>query len=56
LAPLLTDAPLGVALGLALGAPPNHLISWMSLGIILWSAALTFIDVRGTAGIEAVGH
>ena len=54
LAPLLTGAPLGVALGLTLGAPPDRLFFWVSLGIVLWSAVLTLVTSLGLAGIEAL--
>jgi len=56
LAPLLTGAPLGVALGLTLGAPAGRLLLWVCVGIILWSTVLTLIGVLGLAGIEALGH
>jgi membrane protein DedA with SNARE-associated domain len=49
LAPLLTGAPLGAALGIALGAPAKKLFLWMSLGIILWAVILVLL---GVAGIE----
>lgn len=52
LAPLLTGAPIGAALGLAFGAPPGRLIVWMSVGIILWTAILTIAGVLGLAEIE----
>jgi membrane protein DedA with SNARE-associated domain len=50
LAPLLTGAPLGAALGIALGAPAKKLLLWMSLGIILWTVILVLL---GVAGVEA---
>lgn len=56
LAPLLTGAPLGVALGLTLGAQAGRLFFWVSLGIALWSALLTLAGALGLAGIEALGH
>lgn len=56
LAPLLTGAPLGVALGLTLGAPPGRLFFCVSLGIVLWSTVLTLIAALGLVGIEALGH
>lgn len=56
LAPLITGVPLGVALGLILGAPAGRLLFWASLGIILWSTILTLIGTLGLAGIEALGH
>jgi len=56
LAPLLTGAPLGIALGLTLGAPAGRLFFWVSLGIAVWSAMLTLAGVLGLAGIEALGH
>jgi hypothetical protein len=56
LAPLLTGAPLGTALGMALGAPTGRLLLWMSLGIAAWSALLTVAGALGLAGIEALTH
>ncbi len=56
LAPLLTGAPLGVALGLTLGAPPSRLFFWASVGIVLWSTALTLAAALGLAGIRALEH
>jgi len=52
LAPLLTGAPLGAVLGIALGAPAGRLIAWMSVGIIIWSAILTTVAALGVAGID----
>jgi hypothetical protein len=54
LAPLLTGAPLGTALGMALGAPTGRLLLWMSVGIAAWSALLTAAAALGLAGIEAL--
>jgi hypothetical protein len=56
LAPLLTGAPLGVAVGLSLGAPPRRLLIWICIGIVLWSIILTFISVLGLAGINSLEH
>lgn len=56
LAPLVTGAPLGVALGLALGAPAGRLLFWVSVGIVMWSIILTLIGALGLAGIEALSH
>ena len=56
LAPLLVGAPLGVVLGITLGAPVNRILIWMSLGIVLWSAVFTLVGLLGLAGIEALGH
>lgn len=41
LSPLLFGAPLGAALGIALGAERRGLFIWMSIGIVLWSILLT---------------
>lgn len=56
LAPLLTGAPLGVAIGLSLGAPAWRLLFWICIGIVLWSIMLTFLGVLGLAGINSLGH
>ena len=55
-APLLTGVPLGVALGLMLGAPTDRLLFWISLGIVLWGIGLTLVGALGLAGVEAVRH
>lgn len=49
--PLLFGAPLGAAVGIALGADKNRLILWISIGIVLWSIGLT---VAGTMGLIAI--
>lgn len=54
LAPLLVGAPLGTAMGIALGAPAGRLLVWMSLGIALWSGLLTAAGTLGLAGIEGL--
>jgi hypothetical protein len=51
LSPLLLGAPLGAALGCVFGAEKWRLLLWMSLGIVLWSVALTVIGVLGLSGI-----
>jgi len=51
LAPLLTGAPLGAAIGVGLGARAGRLFFWMSLGVVLWSVGLT---AAGAAGIQGV--
>ena len=51
LGPGLTGAPLGVALGLSLQAPVRPLLAWMSVGIVLWTLALTVVGMLGTAGV-----
>lgn len=51
LGPGLTGAPLGAALGLSLRVPARQLLGWLSLGIALWSFALTGVGMLGTAGI-----
>ncbi len=56
LAPLVTGAPLGVVLGLALGVPAGRLLFWISLGIVLWSTLLTLFGALGLAGIGALWH
>ena len=54
LAPLVTGAPLGTALGLALGAPAGRLLLWMSVGVVIWSGMLTAAAALGLAGVEAL--
>ena len=54
-APLVTGAPLGAALGIALGAPARGLLSWMIVGIVLWSVVLTVAGVLGLEALSARG-
>ena len=56
LAPLLTGAPLGAALGLTFGLPAGRLLFWICVGIILWTAGLTLAGALGLAGIETLRH
>ena len=56
LAPLLTGAPLGVAVGLTLGAPTGRLLFWICIGIVIWSIILTFLGVLGLAGINSLRY
>ena len=49
LSPLITGAPLGAAVGIALGAPPRRLMIWMSIGIVIWAILLTTISTLGFA-------
>ena len=51
LAPLITGVPLGVVLGIALGAPYKTLMFWSSLGVILWGVGLTLGIALGITGI-----
>jgi membrane protein YqaA with SNARE-associated domain len=51
LGPGLTGAPLGAALGLSMGVPGRRLLSWLALGIVLWSTGMTLAGMAGTAGI-----
>ena len=50
--PLLFGAPLGAALGIALGARRKPLLIWMSIGIVIWSALLT---AAGFLGLMSFG-
>jgi membrane protein YqaA with SNARE-associated domain len=52
LSPLLFGAPLGAAVGIALGAEKERLLLWMSIGIILWSIGLTIAGDMGLLTIE----
>jgi uncharacterized BrkB/YihY/UPF0761 family membrane protein len=47
LSPLLFGAPLGVAIGVALGAPRKRLLLWMSVGIIMWTIILVILVLQG---------
>jgi membrane protein YqaA with SNARE-associated domain len=54
LSPLLFGAPLGAALGIGLGAPRYRLLSWMSIGIVIWSIFLTSAGFFGLMGIQSI--
>ncbi|MFH1454367.1 MAG: small multi-drug export protein [Armatimonadota bacterium] len=56
LAPLITGAPLGVILGVSLGADRKKLILWINIGVIIWSVILTLAVVLGIAGAEKIRH
>lgn len=47
LSPLFFGAPLGAALGIALGSERKALFFWMSIGILLWSISLTLAGYLG---------
>lgn len=54
LAPLITGALFGAAIGVSLGASPKRLILWMSLGIVVWTIILTGLGTYGIAIFESV--
>ena len=54
LSPLLFGAPLGAALGIGLGAPRYRLLSWMSIGIVIWSIFLTSAVFFSFMGIQSI--
>lgn len=47
LAPWITGAPIGAALGMALKAEPKKLLIWLSAGTILCTSILVLIGVAG---------
>ncbi|MEN6329566.1 MAG: small multi-drug export protein [Methanobacteriaceae archaeon] len=51
--PLIFGAPLGTAVGLALGAEKKPLIIWMSLGILIWSLGLTWAGFMGMLNLQS---
>jgi hypothetical protein len=52
LAPCITGAPLGVALGLFFRAPARTLLFWLLVGIALWAVLLTVAGAYGSAGLR----
>ena len=52
LSPFVTGAPLGTALGIALGTPKKRLLLWISIGIVLWGIGLTIAGAMGKLFIE----
>jgi len=56
LSPLFFGAPLGAALGIALGSTKKPLLLWMSIGIVIWSAVLTAAGFLGLMSLESTGY
>ena len=56
LAPLLTGAPLGAAIGISLGASPRRLMFWSSMGIVLWTFILILIGTLGVAAFSFLNN
>jgi membrane protein YqaA with SNARE-associated domain len=54
LSPLLFGGPLGAALGIGLGAPRYRLLSWMSIGIVIWSIFLTASGFFGLMSLQSI--
>jgi hypothetical protein len=52
LSPLLFGAPLGAAVGVALGGGKWRLLLWISMGIVIWAIGLTFAGVIGLGSIK----
>ncbi|MGE5453644.1 MAG: small multi-drug export protein [Methylocystaceae bacterium] len=52
IAPLITGAPLGTILGIALGAPFIRLIWWMCIGALIWSILLTLVFAGSLVGLR----
>lgn len=52
LSPFVTGAPLGTALGIALGTPKKRLLLWISIGIVLWGIGLTIAGAMGKLFIK----
>ncbi len=52
LSPLLFGAPIGAAVGTALGGDKQRLLLWMSIGIIIWAVCLTLAVAAGVDGIK----
>lgn len=56
LSPLIFGAPLGSAVGIALGAEKKRLMIWMSLGIVIWSLSLTWAGFLGMVNLQSFMH
>jgi uncharacterized membrane protein len=56
LSPLIFGAPLGSAVGIALGAGKKRLMIWMSFGIIIWSLGLTWAAFMGLLNLQGFMH
>lgn len=53
ISPLIFGAPLGTAVGMALGAKKEKLVIWMSLGILIWSLGLTWAGFMGMLNLQS---
>jgi len=51
-APLFVGAPLGTAIGIILRAPTGRLLPWIMLGIVFWSAGLTYLAAMGLSTLQ----
>jgi hypothetical protein len=54
LAPFLVGAPLGLAMGLLLGASVRRLLPWLLAGIALWTVLMTVAGAYGSAGVRSL--
>ena len=54
LAPMTVGAQLGAIIGVTLNISCRQLILWMSLGVSIWSVALTLLAVAGVNLVEAL--
>lgn len=52
LSPLLVGAPLGIAIGITLGAPTKRLTLWIIVGIVSWTVLLTVAGILGLVSIR----
>ncbi|WP_303868588.1 small multi-drug export protein [Acetobacterium wieringae] len=54
LAPILTGALFGTAIGISLGARKISLVIWMSIGIIIWTIILVTLASLGVTGFLSI--
>lgn len=54
LAPILTGALFGTAIGISLGAQKISLVIWMSIGIIIWTIILVTLASLGVTGFLSI--
>ncbi len=52
ISPVLTGAPLGAAIGIALGARAGRLLLWISAGVVIWSVLLGLVASLGVEGVR----
>ncbi|MDP2659734.1 MAG: small multi-drug export protein [Dehalococcoidia bacterium] len=56
ISPVLTGAPLGAAIGIAMGARAGRLLLWISAGVVIWSVLLGLAVLLGVEGVHLLSR